>query len=84
MRTLKKTAEIVERTIAEIDEQRDCSTPLNDKLISDVCAKNQISEEHIRKVAGWKAKYAPRFSTEEMLRIREAKALLKKHKIETI
>ena len=79
MRTPRQTAEIVERTIAEIDEQRDCSTPLNDKLITDVCSKNQISEEHIRKVAGWKKQYIPRMSTEQMLRIREAKALLRKH-----
>ena len=84
MRTPKQTAEIVEQTIAEIDEQRDNTTRINDKLISDTCAKYQISEEHIRRVAGWKKEYIPRMSAEEMRKIKQAKALLRKHQIETI
>ena len=79
MRTPKQTAEIVECTIAEIDEQRDNTTRINDKLISDTCEKYQISEEHIRRVAGWKKEYIPRMSAEEMRKIKQAKALLKKH-----
>ena len=84
MRTLRQTAEIVEQTIAEIDEQRDCTTPLNDKLITDVCAKYQISEEHIRKVAGWKKQYKPTINIAERMEIKRAKALLRKHQIETV
>ena len=81
MRTPRETCELIEATITEINEQRDNSQPINDKLIADVCSKNQINEAQIRKVAGWKKQYVGRISGEELTRIREAKALLKKHKI---
>lgn len=84
MRTPKQTAELIEATITEINSQRDNTQPINDKLISDVCAKNDISESAIRMVAGWKKQFVGRITAEELNRIREAKALLKKHKIDVV
>jgi hypothetical protein len=50
MRTPKETAEIVEKTITEIRK----AEKLSDKLIAETCNKHDISEKHIRTVAGWK------------------------------
>tara|TARA_R110002012_G_C11557132_1_gene603053 strand:+ start:165 stop:332 length:168 start_codon:yes stop_codon:yes gene_type:complete len=50
MRTPKETAEIVEKTITEIRNAKN----LTDALISKTCLKYNISESHIRRVAGWK------------------------------
>lgn len=49
MRTPKATAEVVEKTITEIRK----AEKLSDKLITETCNKYDISEKHIRKVAGW-------------------------------
>jgi hypothetical protein len=50
MRTSKETAEIVEKTIREIRKAKNLSY----KLITKTCKKYDISEKHIRTVAGWK------------------------------
>jgi hypothetical protein len=47
MRTPKESAEIVELTITDIRS----SKQINSDLIREVCAKHNISESHIRKVA---------------------------------
>ena len=50
MRTAKETAEIVEKTITEIRKAKN----LTSELISKTCLKYDISESHIKRVAGWK------------------------------
>jgi hypothetical protein len=50
MRTAKESAEIVEKTITEIRKAKN----LTSELISKTCLKYDISESHIRRVAGWK------------------------------
>lgn len=82
MRTPKETCELIEKTISEINRKTSKSNPINDELIESICKKNQISESTIRNIAGWKKEYKPRMSTEEMTRIRQAKALLRKHKMD--
>ena len=48
-RTPKQVAEIVEKTIKEIRKSRS----ITDDLIKKTCRKYNISEKHIRKVAGF-------------------------------
>lgn len=55
-RTLKESAEIVEKTITEIRSAEN----LTDELIQKTCLKYDISESHIRRVAGWKRFYYER------------------------
>ena len=50
MRTPKETARIVEKTITEIRSQR----VITAQLIAETCLKYDISEKHIRAVAGFK------------------------------
>jgi len=52
MRTAKETAGIVEKTIKEIRKSKN----INSKLIKKTCLKYDISESHIRRVAGWNNK----------------------------
>jgi hypothetical protein len=49
MRTTNETSILVEATIKEIRKHRIVS----DALIADVCNRNNITEEHIRRVAYW-------------------------------
>jgi len=68
-RTLKKTAKLVEKTIVDIQKVLDAvpimtgysffdakgfKTSGFDNLVKKVCRQNDVSETHIRKVAGWK------------------------------
>jgi len=48
-RTLKESAEIVEKTIKEIIN----SDKLTKELITATCLKYGVSEKHIRRVACW-------------------------------
>lgn len=49
-RTARELSVIVEKTIKEIRGYNN----LTDDLIIKICEKNNISENHIRTVAGWK------------------------------
>ena len=49
-RTPKESSIIVEKTIEEIDSYK----KITNELITSICLKNNISESHIRTVAGWK------------------------------
>ena len=53
MRTAKESAIIVEKTITEIRKTKN----ITDELIKKTCLKYDISESHIRRVAGWEKKH---------------------------
>jgi hypothetical protein len=72
-RTTKETAKIVESTISNINKVLRAVPIMNgyewfdkktfkktglDKLITNICKSNNISENHIRTVADWKKKEA--------------------------
>jgi hypothetical protein len=52
IRTPREKSEAVERTIYEIRK----SNKITNDLISKICKKNDINENHIRLVGGWKGK----------------------------
>lgn len=72
-RTTKETAKIVESIISDINKVLRAVPVMNgyewfdkktfektgfDELITNICKSNDISESHIRTVAGWKKKEA--------------------------
>lgn len=55
-RNPEQPAHIVEQTILQIRDKatQGLAKKNMDRIIQDTCARNEISETHVRRVAGWK------------------------------